>query len=169
MMPLKDFISESMICESEYDSLLKEIDNLTQAKNADEFNKTFEVISSMIRSMDQTVEFKKYHISNLEEKSFYCTANRYADIKGDDPKYHGDCIGGVSIGPGKGKVAHIHYNSNLGGNLDRTGGDFVVVDAWPGGFKKDVFADSNIENSIRCLSEDKVVKKFVTTLVKNAK
>ena len=167
MKNLSVFIRENLINESEYSQLLKEIQNLTQAKNASEFNSIFEVISSILQEMEQTVAFSGHKISNLEPKSFYCVASRYDDIKHDAPRFHGDTLGSISIGPGMGKVAHITYNYNLGGNLDKTGGAFVVVDAWGGGYKKDIFANEQSENSIRCLGPDSDVKNFVTNLVKN--
>lgn len=168
MINLAEFIKENCVNESLHKPLLGEIEKLMQAKNAQEFNATFEVISSMLQEMEQTVTFSEYKVSNLEPKSFYCDAVRYDDVKGDVPRFHGDCIGSVSIGPGMGKVAHICYNYNKGGNLDKTGGAFVVVDAWGGGFKKDLFMNKSRENSIRCLGPDKDVKSFVTDIIKNS-
>ena len=166
MISLSDFINESIINESEYSQLLKEIENLTHAKNASEFNATFEVIESILKQIDQTVEFAGKMIANLDPKAFYCVAARYENLRGDDPKYHGDTLGSISLGPGSGKVAHITYNSNLGGKLDKTGGAFVVVNGWGGGYKKDVFANAEMENSIRCLGPSKDVKTFTNDILK---
>ena len=162
---LERLIVENDINESLYNSLLDEIENLIGAENAEEFNTTFEIISSMLQEMEQTVTFSGNKISNLEPKSFHCSAIRYDDVNGDAPRFHGGCVGEVTIGPGMGKVAQICYNNYKGGDFDKTGGAFVVVNSWGGGFKKDLFMTESTENSIRCLGPDKDIKSFVKSIM----
>lgn len=166
MISLLEFIRENL--ELNHNELFKNIEDLIRAQNVEEYNSLFNDIYNTIQQMDQTVTFDKNLISNLDPKGFYCCAIRYTDIKYDDPKYHGDTIGAVSIGPGMGKTVEICWNNNAGSQLDKANGAFAHVVCHTGGYKKDVFPDESRQNSIKYLGNEKSIKTFITNLVKNA-